>query len=54
MCAEFTNFIRVKGFIDDTAKYLPRLLTWVSDKIIFWQTELGSNLVQSSAKNIGV
>ena len=54
MCAEFANFIRAKGFIDETAEYLPRLLKWVGDKIIFWQTDLGSNLVQSNNKNIGV
>ena len=42
MCAEFTNLMRTKGFIDDTSKYLPRLSSWVSDKIIFWQTDLGS------------
>ena len=53
MCAEFTNHIRVKGLIDKTAEYLPRLLDWVGDKIIFWQTELGSNLVQGDAK-VGV
>ena len=39
--------------MDETAKYLPRLLEWVGDKIIFWQSELGSNLVQGSSK-IGV
>ena len=54
MCAEFTNFICAKGFIDETAEYLPRLLKWVGDKIIFWQTDLGRNLVQSNTKNIGV
>ena len=53
MCSEFTNFIRTKGLMDKTAEYLPRLLEWVGDKIIFWQTELGSNLVQGGAK-IGV
>ena len=53
MCAEFINHIRAKGLIDKTAEYLPRLLEWVGDKIIFWQTELGSNLVQGGAK-VGV
>ena len=31
MRAEFTNFVRAKGFMDDTAQYLPRLLAWVND-----------------------
>ena len=53
MCVEFTNFIHSKGLIDETAEYLPRLLTWVGDKIIFWQSELGSNLAQGNSK-IGV
>ena len=53
MCSEFTNFIRTKGLMDKTAEYLPRLLEWVGDKIIFWQSELGSNLVRGCAK-IGV
>ena len=39
--------------MDKIVEYLPRLLEWVGDKIIFWQTELGSNLVQGGAK-IGV
>ena len=54
MCAEFTNFMCTKGYIDDTSKYLPRLSKWVSDKITFWQTDLGSNLLQNSTKNINV
>ena len=32
MGAEFTNFIRTKGFMDGTALYLPRLLSWVNEK----------------------
>ena len=53
MGAEFTNHIRSKGLMDETAEYLPRLLDWVGDKITFWQSELGSNLVQGNSK-IGV
>ena len=53
MGAEFTNFIRSKGLMDETAEYLPRLLAWVGDKIVFWQSELGSNLAQGNPK-IGV
>ena len=40
--------------MDNTSKYLPQLLEWVSDKIVFWQSELGSNLVQGTSKNVGV
>ena len=36
--------------MDDTAQYLPRLLAWVNDKIVFWQPKLGSNLVQGNPK----
>ena len=36
--------------MDETAQYLPRLLAWVNDKIVFWQSELGSNLVQGNPK----
>ena len=53
MGAEFTNFIHAKGFMDKTAQYLPQLLAWVYDKIVFWQSELGSNLVQGNPK-VGV
>ena len=28
MCSEFTNFMRTKGHVDDTYKYLPRLSNW--------------------------
>ena len=54
MCAEFTNFICAKGFIEETTKYLHRLLKWVEDKIIFCQTDLKSKFVQSNNKNVGV
>ena len=50
MCAEFTNFIRAKGLMDETAEYLPRLLEWVGDNIVFWQSELESNRVQGVQK----
>ena len=53
MCAEFINPIRAKGLIVKSPEYLPRVLEWVGDKIIFWQTELVSNLVQGDAK-VGV
>ena len=53
MYAEFTNFTRSKGLIDETAEYLPQLLTSVGDKIIFWKLQLGSNLAQGNSK-IGV
>ena len=35
MCTEFTNFIRIKGLMDNTAEYLPRLLEWVGTKLFF-------------------
>ena len=35
MGTEFTNHIRSKGLMDDTAEYLPRLLAWVSEKNCF-------------------
>ena len=54
MCAEFTNYIRIKGLMDNTAEYLPQLLEWVGDNIGFWRTELGSNLVQGVSKSVGV
>ena len=54
MCADFNNFLRTKGYIDGTSKYLPRLSKWVSDKITFWQTDLGSNLLQNNTKNVNV
>ena len=54
MCAEFTNFMRAKNLIDVTANYLPRLTEWVKDKIVFWQTDLRSNLLQNNPKNINV
>ena len=53
MGAEFTNFIRSKCLMDETAQYLPQLLAWVNEKIVFWQSELGSNLVQGHPK-VGV
>ena len=36
--------------MDETALYLPRLLSWMNDKIIFWQSELGCNLVQGNPR----
>ena len=54
MCSEFTNFMRTIKFIDNTADYLPKLTSWVNDKIIFWQTDLGSNLLQNNSKNVNV
>ena len=41
MGAEFTKMIKCKGLMNKTAEYLPRLLTWVNEKIIFWQSVLG-------------
>ena len=46
--------MHTKGFIDATENYLPRLTTWINDKITFWQTNLGSNLLQKghTSKNV--
>ena len=52
MCAEFTNFMRAKGYVDDTSKYLPKLSNWVNEKIAFCQTDLGSSLLQNNNKNV--
>ena len=41
MCVEFTNYIRTKGLMDDTAEYLPWLLEWVGDKIVFLAVGIG-------------
>ena len=46
MGAEFTKLIQRKGLMDETSQYLPRLLAWVNEKIVFWQSELGATLVQ--------
>ena len=35
LCMEFTIFIHVKGYFDDTAEYLPRLLKRVGKKLFF-------------------
>ena len=35
-------------------QYMPRLSKWVSDKITFWQTDLGSNLLQNNNRNDNV
>ena len=46
--------MHAKGYVDDTSKYLPRLSNWVHDKITFWQTDLGSNLLQNKNKNVNI
>ena len=42
---EFTGYMNSKGYINSTAKYLPQLTEWINDKIIFWHTDLGSNVL---------
>ena len=48
MCAKFTNYMDTKSFIDAMENCLPKLTDWSNDKITFWQTDLGSNLLQKS------
>ena len=47
----FSNF---KGFINSPANYLPKLTNWINEKIAFWQTDLGSNLLQNNTSNVNV
>ena len=42
--------MNAKGLINNATDYLPKLTKWVNDKIIFWQTDLGSNLIQNNFK----
>ena len=39
---EFSKLIQRKGLMEDSAMYLPKLCNWVNDKIVLWQSELGS------------
>ena len=54
MCSEFTNYMRTKYFIDAMDDYLPKLTDWMNNKFIFWQTDLGYNLLQPSTKPTNV
>ena len=44
--------------MEDSAMYLPKLCDWVNEKIVFWQSELGSAWVhgkeRSSTKSFSV
>ena len=42
---EFTGYMNSKGYINNPVEYLPRLTDWINDKIIFWRTDLGSNVL---------
>ena len=37
-CREFTNYMNLKGFINNPVVYLPKLTDWINDKIVFWCT----------------
>ena len=43
-----------KGIINNTVDYLSKLTSWINEKIFFWQTDLGSNLLQSNTRNVNV
>ena len=34
-----------KGFINNLVDYLPKLTDWINDKIVFWRTDLSSNIL---------
>ena len=42
---EFTGYMNSKGYINNPVEYLPKLTEWINDKIIFWRTDLGSNVL---------
>ena len=37
--------MNAKGHINSPVNYLPRLTDWINDKVIFWRTDLGSNIL---------
>ena len=39
---EFSKLIQRKGLMENTAIYLPKLCDWVNERIVYWQSELGS------------
>ena len=52
MFSEFLNFIHIKGLMENTAEYLPRLLEWVWDKIVFfWADRIGEQPCSRGSKN---
>ena len=54
-CKEFTNFMNLKGFINNPVVYLPKLTNWINEKIAFWRTDLGSNLLaQNDSRGVNV
>ena len=51
MGTEFTNHIRSKGLMDDTAEYLPRLLAWVGEKNVFFASRnLAATLLKETLR----
>ena len=42
---EFTNYMNSKGYINNPMEYLPRLTEWINAKIVFWRTDLESNVL---------
>ena len=55
---EFSKFIQRKGLMENTAIYLPKLCDWVNERIVYWQSELGSAWVhrqdRSSTKSFSM
>ena len=39
---EFSKLIQRKCLMENTALYLPKLCEWVNERIVYWQSELGS------------
>ena len=42
---EFTSYMNAKGYINNPVCYLPKLTDWINDKVVFWRTDLGSNVL---------
>ena len=43
------NHMNLKGYINNPVEYLPKLTDWINAKIVFWRTDLGSNILAQNA-----